>query len=261
MKKIIAANWKDNGSKDFIKKYFDYFLINLDSENEIVIFPPDLYIDQVNKFKDKNNFSIGGQKLSDRIQIINDRSEYNVGPLTSGNYPEMFSDNGCDYILYGHSEVRATWYKSDVDGFFGESLSHYQRDNLQVIFCVGESDDVKKKGYTQRTLSIQLNPLCNERNNLFKPKKAIIAYEPIWAIGTGNIPKVDDISFIHRFIKTYVSENHPFLKEEDIMVLYGGSVNSKNAKEILNTPDVDGVLIGGASLDAKEFTKICNLKI
>ena len=92
-------------------------------------------------------------------------------------------------------------------------------------------------------------------------EKAIIAYEPVWAIGSGNTPNIKDISCIHRFIKTYVSENHPFAKEKDIMVLYGGSVNSKNAKDILSAPYVDGVLIGGASLDVKEFTKICNLKI
>ena len=104
--------------------------------------------------------------------------------------------------------------------------------------------------------------MCDKTNYpKIKPKKVIVAYEPVWAIGTGHTPELKDISFIHRFIKTYVSENHPFLKEKDIMVLYGGSVNSKNVKEILRTPYVDGVLIGGASLDEKEFTKICNLKI
>ena len=247
MKKIIAANWKNNGSKKFIKDYFDYFLKNIDSNNEIVIFPPNLYINQVNiLYKDKINFMLGGQRLS-----CIGRDTY-----TNGLPSEMFIDNGCEYILVGHSEIRN-------DGYSILSTMNELRcsKGLQVIFCVGEDEDSRTSGNTQEMLANQLEDLCNEEQHELNIKKAIIAYEPVWAIGTGNIPKLDDISFIHRYIKTYVSENHPFLKEEDIMVLYGGSVNSKNAKEILNTPHVDGVLIGGASLDAKEFTKICNLKI
>ena len=247
MKKVIAANWKNNASKKFIKDYFDYFLKNVDSNNEIVIFPPDLYISQVNDYSDKKSFMLGGQRIN------NDGGKTH----TSGTSSEMFFDNGCDYILVGHSEIRGT-----VSGSWLSAKELYESNDLQVIFCVGEDEDTKKKGSTEDLLIEQLHDLCQKMNYpKIKPKKVIVAYEPVWAIGTGNIPKLDDISFIHKFIKTYVSENHPFLKEKDIMVLYGGSVNSKNAKEILSTPYVDGVLIGGASLDAKEFTKICNLKI
>ena len=245
MKKIIAANWKNNGSKDFVKDFFNYFLKNIDCNNEIVIFPPDLYINQVNEYRDKENFNLGSQKLNQR----NDET------YTSGNNSEMFIDVGCSYILVGHSEVRTVAEEDVVNNLF-------YTNNLQAIFCVGENEDEKNSGNAQIKLSNQLDLLCKkEMYPNVKPKKAIIAYEPVWAIGTGNIPKIDDISFMHNFIKTYVSENHPFLKEKDIMVLYGGSVNSKNAEEILSAPYVDGVLIGGASLDAKEFAKICNLKI
>ena len=248
MKKIIAANWKNNGSKKFIKDYFNYFLENLVSNNEIIIFPPDLYIDKLNYYRDKDNFNLGGQNLT---YVCDDVTQ------TSGHSSDMFIDNGCNYILVGHSEVRGQ-YTTCNDA----AKSLYVSNDLQVIFCVGESADAKKNGNTQNVLIKQLEDLCKKGNYpKVNPKKVIVAYEPVWAIGTGNIPKIDDISFIHRFIKTYVSENHPFLKEKDIMVLYGGSVNLKNAKEILSAPYVDGVLIGGASLDTKEFTKICNLKI
>lgn len=248
MKKVIAANWKNNGSKKFIKDYFDYFLKNVDSNNEIIIFPPDLYISQVNDYRSEKNFMLGGQN----INYVSDDAT-----LTSGHSSDMFIDNGCHYTLVGHSEVRGN------DITYNEAANSLQASNdLQVIFCVGESADTKKNGNTQNVISRQLEDLCDKRSYpKVSPKKVIVAYEPVWAIGTGNIPKIDDISFIHRFIKTYVSENHPFLKEKDIMVLYGGSVNLKNAKEILSAPYVDGVLIGGASLDTKEFTKICNLKI
>ena len=169
----------------------------------------------------------------------------------------MFIDNGCDYILVGHSEIRNLTVHKD----YGKD-DLYDSSGLQAIFCIGEDADAKESGNTSNVLEKQLEDLCKKENYPDStPEKAIIAYEPVWAIGTGNIPKIDDISFIHRFIKTYVSENHPFVKEKDIMVLYGGSVNSKNAKDILSAACVDGVLIGGASLDVKEFTKICNLNI
>lgn len=248
MKKIIAANWKNNGSKKFIKDYFDYFLKNLESSNEIIIFPPDLYIDQVNHYRANGNFNLGTQN----INYVSDDVT-----LTSGHSSNMFIDNGCNYTLVGHSELRG---KDNIQIEVASSLC--ASNDLQVIFCVGEEAVTKKNGNTQNALIMQLKDLCNKDcYPKVNPKKVIIAYEPVWAIGTGNIPKIDDISYIHRFIKNYVSENHPFLKEKDIMVLYGGSVNLKNAKEILSSACVDGVLIGGASLNSEEFTRICNLKI
>ena len=134
--------------------------------------------------------------------------------------------------------------------------------DCKLFFVLARTKIQKKSGNTCDVLKKQLEDLCCKDNYpVISSKKAIIAYEPVWAIGTGNTPTIDNISHIHRFIKTYVSENHPFAKEKDIMVLYGGSVNSKNANDILSAPNVDGVLIGGASLDVKEFTTICNLKI
>ena len=252
MTKIIAANWKNNGTKEFIKNYFDYFAKNLNNinNNEIIFFPPDLYMDQIDKYKKQSNFSLGGQDL------------FTAGPesvLTSGTSSEMYIDNGCSYILVGHSEIRCL---SHADSALGESgsiiISLESSGSLQVILCVGEHQSDKDDGITNTILSEQLYDLNHLEE---KPDKIIVAYEPCWAIGSGKIPTIEEISSTHIFIKDNILEILPSLKEKDIMVLYGGSVNLKNAKDILSAPHVDGVLIGGASLDSKEFTKICNLKI
>ncbi len=248
MNKIIAGNWKNNGNIEFIKNYFDFFLKNKNSNNQIILFPPDLYISQVHSYKVEKNFSVGGQRINSDGGSTH----------TSGTTSEMFLDNGCDYILIGHSEIRNL-----SDQYTYSAANDLNNSNgLQAIFCVGEDEDSKKSGNTCDVLEKQLEDLCCKDNYpVISSEKAIIAYEPVWAIGTGNTPTIDNISNIHKFIKTYVSENHPFAKEKDIMVLYGGSVNSKNASDILSAPYVDGVLIGGASLDVEEFTTICNLKI
>ncbi len=248
MNKIIAGNWKNNGNIEFIKNYFDFFLKNKNSNNQIIFFPPDLYISQVHNYKVEKNFSVGGQRINSDGGSTH----------TSGTTSEMFLDNGCDYILIGHSEIR------NLSDQYTYSAANdlYNSNGLQAIFCIGEDEDSKKSGNTCDVLEKQLEDLCCKDNYpIISSEKAIIAYEPVWAIGTGNTPTIDNISHIHKFIKTYVSENHPFAKEKDIMVIYGGSVNSKNANDILSAPYVDGVLIGGASLDVKEFTTICNLKI
>lgn len=247
MKKIIAANWKNNGSKEFIKNYFDYFAKNLNNtnKNEIIFFPPDLYMDQIDKYSKKLNFSLGGQNFT---------SSGDDFTLTGGTSSKMFIDNGCSHILIGHSEMRLYGF----DTYTPANLLCFTHDHLQAILCVGEDHNDKKNNHTSEKISKQLKDLYE---NEFIPKKVIIAYEPVWAIGSGKIPTLDNISFIHRFIKNNILEKLPSLKEKDIMVLYGGSVNLKNAEDILSAPHVDGVLIGGASLEVKEFTSICNLKI
>jgi|LWDU01.1.fsa_nt_gi triosephosphate isomerase len=264
MKKIIAANWKNNGDKKFIKNYFEYFSKNLNNtnKNEIIFFPPDLYMDQIDKYKKQSNFSLGGQTLN----TAGSDSDGSDLVLTSGTSSEMYINNGCSYILIGHSEIRQ-FSNFLIDGPKMDRrwteretiiLALQGSDSLQVIFCVGENEDDKNAGDTHTILSEQLDDLCYLK---VKPKKFIVAYEPVWAIGSGKIPTLEDISFIHRFIKSSILEKLSSLKEKDIMVLYGGSVNLKNAKDILCAPHVDGVLIGGASLKVKEFTSICNLKI
>ena len=128
---------------------------------------------------------------------------------------------------------------------------------MNIIFCVGENSLERQNNETLKKIFSQLDELIE---SYFDNMNIIIAYEPVWAIGSGETPTLSNISQTHESIKKYIIQKLPSIKENDIIVLYGGSVTAKNANSILKTDFVDGVLVGGASLMAEEFTKICNIE-
>ncbi len=245
MKKIIAANWKNNGSKDFVKKYFSYLDKNLEKSphKEIIIFPPDIYCSLAEELRKDNPVYLGCQNININI---------NNSTLTGGTTFEMLEDNFLEYILIGHSENRANEEKVSL------SLKTKLCETMKIIFCVGEDKSDRDNNLISSKIYSQLDDLIEAYNDSMD---VIIAYEPIWAIGTGLTPSLKDISNTHKIIKKYLNQKLPSYKEKDIMVMYGGSVSFDNAKEILTSQFVDGVLIGGASLNVEEFTRICNLQI
>ncbi len=247
MKKVIAANWKNNCSKDFINKYFSFFnaniKINQKSKKEIIFFPPDLYLDLVSQsIKDLSGINYGCQNLN-----INE----NNTTLTGGSTSAMLEDMNCDYVIIGHSETR--------ENEFNKSLKSkiLLCKKMNIIFCVGENSLERQNNQTLKKIFSQLDELIE---SYFDNMSIIIAYEPVWAIGSGETPTLSNISQTHKSIKKYIIQKLPSIKENDIIVLYGGSVTEKNAGSILKTDFVDGVLVGGASLMAEEFTKICNIE-
>ena len=247
MKKIIAANWKNNCSKEFVSKYFSFFnaniKINQKSIKEIIFFPPDLYLDMVSQsIKDLSGINYGCQNLN-----INEKNT----TLTGGNTYEMLEDTNCKYVIIGHSETR--------ENEFNKSLKSkiLLCKKMNIIFCVGENSLERQSDETLKKIFTQLDELIESYSDRMS---IIIAYEPVWAIGSGEIPTLSNISKIHESIKKYIIQKLPSIKENDIMVLYGGSVTAENANSILKTDFVDGVLVGGASLIAEEFTKICNVE-
>ena len=245
MKKIIAANWKNNGSKDFVKKYFSYLNENLEknSYNEIIIFPPDIYCSLALELRNKIPARLGCQNIS-----INAKNS----TLTGGTTFKMFEDNFYEYVLIGHSENRANEENISL------SLKVKLCETMKIIFCVGENKFDRDNNLVSSKIFSQLDDLIEVYNDSMD---IVVAYEPIWAIGTGVTPSAKDISSTHEIIKKYLAQKLPSNKEKDIMVMYGGSVSFDNAKEILTSQFVDGVLIGGASLDVEEFTRICNMQI
>ena len=162
----------------------------------------------------------------------------------------MIYDVGSNWLILGHSERRQ--YHNENNIILAEKLMLAQTAGLKVIFCIGETHEQYLKGLTKKILMEQLSVVLNLN---FINLDYIIAYEPIWAIGTGLVPELEEIEKIHKFIKLSVFENTE--RESHVQVLYGGSVNPDNAKQIKSLSCVDGVLVGGASLDTKKFTQIC----
>lgn len=227
-KKIIAANFKMNLTSDEINNYINNFKII--NEN-VLIFPSNIYLD---RFK-KTNVMIGIQNIS----------MYNDGAYT-GEISANQVSSLVDYVLIGHSERRNIFNEDDFT--INEKIKRASEHNLKIMLCIGESLETRQNNETQDFLSMQLE---NDLKDI-DCSNIVIAYEPIWAIGTGITPTVKEIENTVQFIKEKVKRftNH------DIMVLYGGSVNLKNIYDLETIPNVDGYLIGGASLDPNNFMKI-----
>ena len=171
----------------------------------------------------------------------------NVSPFDSGSFTsqvsaEMLKDCGIDYCIIGHSESRNLLNETNEDIF--DKYNQLSKNSIKPIICVGESMNVREDNQTSSFITDQLNFFSS------KDEDVIIAYEPIWAIGSGLIPAVSDINEVCELIKSLVT---------DAKILYGGSVNEKNASHLMNNSNIDGLLVGGASLDPKEFANIAQL--
>ncbi len=231
--KIIVANWKLNGSTSFVKDYIkglDYNPNNSPS-NCLIICPPVTYINQFIN----SDYLIGAQ----------DCSIFKEGAYTGEISSKMLSDIGCNFCIIGHSERRALF--NDIEINIKQKIENCFNDHIIPILCVGENLMQRKQGLTKDIIKDQLNLGLPKK---FKSDQIILAYEPLWAIGTGIIPKTEEIHEIISFIKNDI------LNEKDYKILYGGSVKAENYKQILDLDDVDGLLIGGASVNIDEFNKI-----
>ena len=172
-------------------------------------------------------------------------SQFAVGAFTGDISASMIKEIGCKYVLIGHSERRV--YYNESNSVLKSKIKNAYINNLKVIFCIGENLDDYKNGKTKSVLNYQLSNVFNKNYNF---KNLVIAYEPVWAIGTNNIPSLEEIEKAHEYIKGLFYKK---FQVENICVIYGGSVNSKNSKEIFSISCVDGGLIGGASLKVDDF--------
>ena len=230
---FFVANWKLNGNLQFI----DQFISNISLPNAnskcVVICPTAIHLDYLSK--NKNGFYVGAQNVS----------EHEEGAYTGEISVRSLIETNVDFCIVGHSERRQIFKEKDQD--INLKSQRLVANNVIPIICIGETLEQKEKGITNTVLEEQL---MNSIPSSSTFENTIIAYEPVWAIGTGLTPTIDEIDETHRFIR---SHNDKFNKYK---ILYGGSVKASNAKEIIHLANVDGALIGGASLKSEEFTKI-----
>lgn len=245
-KNIVAGNWKMNNNYSDAQQLM-FQLLEYKKNNktncEVCIAPPSLYLTMAkNVFKD-NQISVFSQ----------DVSEYDSGAYTGEISAEMLSSIGINGSLVAHSERRL--YHGETDSHANVKIKKLLDKNLTPIYCNGENLDTRKAGDYLEVVANQtktaLFTLSAE-----EIKKVVIAYEPVWAIGTGETASAEQAQEVHAFIRNLIAEKYGKEVADEISILYGGSVKPDNAKEIFSMPDVDGGLIGGAALKIGDFTKI-----
>ena len=240
---MIIANWKCNGSKSMISEWVSDFSVNYIETNGpfIGIAPPSIYIENVlaNIPTKLIGVNIGSQDI-----------DTSSGARTGAVSSEMILDYGCKFSIIGHSERRQFYNERNDD--IRQKILNIANKTLTIL-CVGETEEENKNDLTKDVLKKQLEVI----EEIDFDDSLVIAYEPVWAIGTGNTPTPDNINEIHKFIKDVVQSTST--NSEIPLVLYGGSVNEDNAKNFFKEEFVDGALIGGASLDGRQFANIINI--
>jgi len=245
MQKILVANWKMNHSlksaNDFAKKFIP---LVKDSRNKIIICPPFPLLPAMKENFFRTAILLGAQNAYFE----------NSGAFTGETSPALLKDF-CAHVIIGHSERRNIF--SETDEIVNKKILLALENNLIPIVCIGESLEVREKNSAEKFLGSQLS---NSLKNLNEPQisKIIIAYEPIWAIGTGKTASPQQAQETHAFVRNWLSKKYSLQLAQKIPILYGGSAKPENAKSLLSQKDIDGLLVGGASLDAELFAKIAN---
>ena len=245
MKKIISANWKMNKTVSETKDFFRNFRVKIQSVNnncEVIICPPFIAIPEAVCECKNINIKIGAQ---------NCYYEDN-GAFTGEVSAKMVSDIGAEYVILGHSERRKYFFETNE--IINKKIYKALENGLKVIFCVGESLEIRENGSINEFIESQIKSGLKgiSKESL---KSIIIAYEPIWAIGTGKAIDCEDADDMAEFIKKCLADNFGV----ETAVLYGGSVKPGNAQDFLKTENIDGLLVGGASLDGESFAEIVSV--
>lgn len=245
-KSLVAGNWKMNCSLAEGEALIGAIKNGLSSSvGDVVICPPYVYLPMAKKILADSPVSLGAQNIS----------QYECGAYTGEISAAMLKDVGCEYVIVGHSERRALCGESDA--VIADKVIAASNAGLIPILCVGELLTEREAGATETVITRQLDLLLSGRAGLAALQNAVIAYEPVWAIGTGMTATPEQAQAVHAFIRQRIAMKDPVLAAR-IQLLYGGSVKGNNAEELFAQVDIDGGLIGGASLNAEEFLTICS---
>ena len=243
---VVMGNWKLNGSKAMVTELLNG--LNAEVANiegvDIVVAPPALYLDQAERL-----IKEGGNKL---ILGAQNTDIHNSGAFTGDVSPEMLKDLGASHIIIGHSERRE--YHNESDEFVAKKFAFLKENGLTPVLCIGESEAQNEAGETVAVCARQIDAVINTQG-VEALNGAIIAYEPIWAIGTGKAATAEDAQRIHASIRALIAAESAEIAEQ-VIIQYGGSVKPENAATYFTQPDIDGALVGGASLQAAGFAAI-----
>ncbi len=238
----IMGNWKMNGTKASITELLMALRTAYPETNAMsVVFPPSIYMPLVQALLSRSSISWGAQNV-----FTEDHGAY-----TGEHAASMLMDYGCRYVLVGHSERRQYFHESEK--FVAEKFHRVKEHDMIPVLCVGETLEEREKGLTEQVLERQIRAVLSNNETDFK--RCVIAYEPVWAIGTGKTATPEHAEEVHVFIRDLVAR----VNLQDALALsivYGGSVNEKNARALFSMPNIDGGLVGGASLQAESFLEI-----
>lgn len=250
-KKIVAGNWKMNKSFQEAETLVDEILKQIDAQsaaeaNEVtkIIIPSFPYLNSVGKqLSKKEHFFLGAQNCHTNSN----------GAFTGEVSASMLNSVGCQYVLVGHSERRQYFKESNADLVL--KIKEALKNNMKPIFCIGETIHERKANNHFKVITEQLTSVLKEFS-VTEFSSFILAYEPVWAIGTGETATSAQAQEMHALIRDVVTDIYDSAIASNVSILYGGSCNAQNAKELFACKDVDGGLIGGASLKADDFCKI-----
>ncbi|OYZ17588.1 MAG: triose-phosphate isomerase [Bdellovibrio sp. 28-41-41] len=242
---ILAANWKLNKSpaetRRFFKTFFDEgkkksFYAQIGKQFQVVFFPSTISLEATSESVKDSEVRFGGQNIYSESQ----------GAFTGENSAKVIKELNGHYALIGHSERRQYFHESN--SFLNKKIHHALKSDLIPMYCIGETLEERESGKTEAVLLAQLTEGLKEITSA-NGKTLVVAYEPVWAIGTGKIATADQVKETHAFVQKTLAK----LDLEQTPILYGGSVKAANAQELIQIPHVSGFLVGGASLEAAAF--------
>jgi len=241
---LVAGNWKMNGSNAANKELVAGIVAGVPrgAGFSLLVCPPYPYLSAVVALAEGSAVKVGAQTVS----------EHESGAYTGEVAPAMLKDIGCEYVIVGHSERRALYGESSFQ--VAAKFQAAQAAGLTPILCVGETLEEREEGATERVVDFQLNAVFDAAG-IGAFEHAVIAYEPVWAIGTGLTATPEQAQDIHEHIRSQLGARDANIAEQ-VQILYGGSMKGENAAGLLAMPDIDGGLIGGASLKANDFLAI-----
>ncbi|CAK8543926.1 unnamed protein product [Lathyrus sativus] len=240
---FVGGNWKCNGTKDSISKLIaDLNNAKLEPDVDVVVAPPFVYIDQVKT------------SLTDRIEVSGQNSWVGKGGAFTGEISvEQLKDLGCKWVILGHSERRHVI--GEKDEFIGKKAAYALSEGLGVIACIGELLEEREAG---KTFDVCFQQLKAYADAVPSWDNIVIAYEPVWAIGTGKVASPEQAQEVHIALRDWLKNNVSAEVASKTRIIYGGSVNGGNSAELAKKEDIDGFLVGGASLKGPEFATIVN---